>query len=141
MACTVVQARVGRSVRGTDVEDIAWLTPAGTLMTDEEWSTGQARALAIFLNGDGIPDPDRRGRRSRDHSFLLLVNPTSSAVTFIVPDERYGSSRSVVLDTAAPEVGVQPVPLIQPRVGPHSRLDLYPHLHDCSFSAVSIDPP
>jgi glycogen operon protein len=118
----------GRSFRGTNLEDIAWLTPAGVQMTDEEWTTGQARALTIFLNGEGIPDPDRRGRRLRDDSFLLLVNPTASAVTFIVPDERYGSSWTVVLDTAAPEIGAEPVPLsAQPQIGSQSRLDLYPN--------------
>ncbi len=41
-------------------------------MTD---AIGQASALAIFLNGDGILDPDRRGRRTHDESFLLMVNP------------------------------------------------------------------
>jgi len=118
----------GRPVRGTNLEDIAWLTPAGAPMTDEQWTTGQAHTLGIFLNGDGIPDPDRRGRRPRDDSFLLLINPTPAAVTFIVPDERYGSSWTVILDTAAPEVGREPVTLSAGlSVGPHSRLDLYPH--------------
>jgi isoamylase len=118
----------GRSVRGTNLEDIAWLTPAGVQMTDEEWTTGQARALAIFLNGEGIPDPDRRGRRLHDDSFLLLVNPTASGVTFIVPDERYGSSWTVLLDTTEPEMGAEPVLLsAQPQIAPHSRLDLYPN--------------
>jgi glycogen operon protein len=115
----------GRPVRGTNLEDIAWLTPAGAPMTDEEWATGQARALGVFLNGDGIPDPDRRGRRPRDDSFLLLVNPTSAGVTFIVPDERYGSSWTVILDTAAPELAAEPTTHLT--VWPHSRLDLYPN--------------
>jgi glycogen operon protein len=118
----------GRPVRGTNLEDIAWLTPAGAPMTDEQWTTGQAHALGIFLNGDGIPDPDRRGRRPRDDSFLLLINPTPAAVTFSVPDEHYGSSWTVILDTAAPEVGMEPFILSTgSTVGPHSRLDLYPH--------------
>jgi glycogen operon protein len=89
---------------------------------------GQAHVLGIFLNGDGVPDPDRRGRRPRDNSFLLLINPTPAAVTFSVPDERYGSSWTVILDTAAPEIGMQPLILSTgPTVRPHSRLNLYPH--------------
>jgi isoamylase len=118
----------GRPVRGTNLEDIAWLTPAGLPMTDEQWTTGQARALGIFLNGDGLPDPDRRGRRPRDRSFLLLVNPTANAVTFVVPDERYGSSWTVVLDTATSEAEAESIHLTtQPEVRAHSRLDLYPN--------------
>lgn len=118
----------GRPVRGTDLEDIAWLTPAGVPMTHEQWTAEEARALAIFLNGDGIPDPDRRGMRPRDDSFLLFVNPTPSTVTFAVPDKRYGSSWTAILDTAAPEVGAQPVVLPdQGDIRPHSRLDLHPN--------------
>lgn len=65
----------GRPVRGTDQEDIAWLTPAGIPMTDQEWTGGHARALTVFLNGQGIPEPDHRGQPLSDDSFLLLVNP------------------------------------------------------------------
>jgi isoamylase len=84
--------------------------------------------IGNLSHGDGIPDPDRRGRRPRDESFLLLVNPTSTAVTFIVPDERYGSSWMAVLDTAAPEVPTESVHhTAHLKIRPHSHLDLYPN--------------
>ncbi|MFR9804468.1 glycogen debranching protein GlgX [Pseudonocardia sp. RS010] len=100
----------GRPVRGTDLEDIAWLTPSGQPMTDAEWTDGLAHALAIFYNGEGIPEPDRRGRKLHDDSFLLLVNPTPAPVAFTIPDHRYGTSWAVHLDTAHPQRGPEPRP-------------------------------
>src|SRR5205807_1523214 len=45
------QAPVGAGV--TPSADIAWFSPAGKPMTDEEWE-GRGRSLAVFLNGEGV---------------------------------------------------------------------------------------
>ena len=103
----------GRPVRGTSLEDLAWLTPAGVPMSDAHWTDGSTRALAIFYNGDGIPEPDRRGRKLRDDSFLLLVNPSPDVVAFTLPGPAYGAAWEIVLDTADPQRGA-PGPLLPP---------------------------
>ncbi|MGZ4618624.1 MAG: glycogen debranching protein GlgX [Frankiaceae bacterium] len=92
----------GRPVRGTNLEDIAWLTPEGQPMTDAQWTSGQARALTVFLNGAGIPEVDRHGRRIEDDSFLLLVNPTAEELAFTLPDATYGLRWVTCVDTADP---------------------------------------
>ncbi len=47
---------------GDQSRDIAWRTPpAGDEMTPEDWDSGFGRSLAVFLNGEGIPEPDQRG--------------------------------------------------------------------------------
>jgi hypothetical protein len=56
-----------------------------------------------------------------------MVNPTFTAVTFIVPDERYGTSWIAVLDTAAPEAALASIHLTAQFERPHSHLDLYPN--------------
>ena len=62
--------------------DIAWFTPAGEEMTEDDWAAGYAKSLTVFLNGDAISEPDPRGERIRDDSFLLLFNaqPSGSGV-------------------------------------------------------------
>ncbi|KAB2349626.1 glycogen debranching protein GlgX [Actinomadura rudentiformis] len=82
--------------------DIAWLTPAGVTMTDDDWTVGFAKSLGVFLNGEAITEPDPRGRRITDDSFLLLINAHSEYVEFTLPGPEYGERWEYALDTAAP---------------------------------------
>jgi isoamylase len=93
----------GRPVRGSGgVDDIAWFRPSGELMTDEDWDTGFAKSVGVFLNGDAIPDPDARGERVRDDSFLLFFNASADDLDYVVPPDEFGETWAVVLDTVAP---------------------------------------
>jgi isoamylase len=89
----------GKPVRG--LNDIAWLTPSGEEMTDSDWNVGYAKSLAVFLNGDAITEPDRRGRPIRDDSFLLLFNAHHETIQFTIPKD-YGDMWHTEIDTAMP---------------------------------------
>ncbi|MDO5696346.1 MAG: glycogen debranching protein GlgX [Dermatophilus congolensis] len=73
----------GMSERG----DIVWLRVDGTEMVDDDWSTGYARTLAVYLNGDGISTPDERGRPVVDDDFILMFNAHSEPVEYTIPAE------------------------------------------------------
>ncbi len=93
----------GRPVRrrGADVlPDIAWFTPEGREMTEENWGSGFGRSIAVYLNGQGIPDRDRRGQRIMDDSFLLCFSAHDEPIAFHVPSAEYGQSWQLVVDTA-----------------------------------------
>ena len=92
----------GQDIRGVrdQLGDIAWFTPAGTEMTDADWQAGFAKSLTVFLNGDAISEPDRRGGPIRDDSFLLVFNASELDLEFALPPPRYGVLWSKVLDTA-----------------------------------------
>ncbi len=95
----------GHPVRGSGgIDDITWLRPSAEQMTDEDWESGHAKSLAVFLNGDGIREPDSRGERVADDSFLLCFNGHHEDITFCVPGEEYGERWETALDTAAPMV-------------------------------------
>jgi glycogen operon protein len=70
-------------------------------MTGGDWGSGYGQAIAVFLNGEAISEPDTRGQRVSDDSFLLLFNAHSEPVMFMLPGERFGHSWQVVIDTAA----------------------------------------
>ncbi|GGK85480.1 glycogen operon protein GlgX homolog [Sphaerisporangium melleum] len=93
----------GRAVRGSgdDLTDIAWLTPAGVEMADADWHNGYARSLCVFLNGEAITEPDRRGRRVVDDSFLLMFNAHHETIRFTIPKE-LGDAWIPEIDTAEP---------------------------------------
>ncbi len=81
------------------LQDIAWFTPAGAHMTDQDWGQGDARAVAVFLNGSAIPEPSPRGEKIVDDSFLLLLNASHQGIDFTLPEESYATVWTVVLDT------------------------------------------
>ncbi|KDN86219.1 glycogen debranching protein GlgX [Kitasatospora cheerisanensis] len=103
----------GRPVSGTHdaLTDIAWFTPGGEEMTKKDWSTSYAKSLTVFLNGNAISEPDRRGGKIVDDSFLLMFNAHSEPITFTVP-AGHGEAWQVVVDTSLPTL---PAPGTGPR--------------------------
>src|SRR6478735_1356751 len=79
--------------------DIEWLDITGSRMDQADWDAAYARSVMVFLNGDAIPETDRRGEPIVDDSFLLLLNAHHDVLEFTVPAAQYGASWSVVLDT------------------------------------------
>ncbi|MGW1157903.1 glycogen debranching protein GlgX [Streptomyces sp. NPDC002513] len=98
----------GRPVQGThdELSDIVWFTPQGQEMTQRDWTSAQASALTVFLNGNAISEPGPRGGRITDDSFLLLFNASPQPLEFVVPVD-HGREWQVVVDTAVPK-GVTP---------------------------------
>jgi isoamylase len=94
----------GRPIRSRDQQrDIAWFTPAGEEMTPEDWDSGFGKSLAVFLNGEGIPEPDQRGERVVDDSFVLCFNAHHEYLDFTLPSADYGTEWTVAIDTAVPD--------------------------------------
>ncbi|NMD58855.1 UNVERIFIED_ORG: glycogen operon protein [Nocardia globerula] len=93
----------GRPIRsGDQSRDIAWLTPAGEEMTPADWDSGFGKSLAVFLNGEAIPEPNYRGERVVGDSFLLCFNAHYEDMEFSTPNADYAAEWTVVLDTSMP---------------------------------------
>ncbi|HEU0192104.1 MAG TPA: glycogen debranching protein GlgX [Mycobacterium sp.] len=93
----------GRPIRGGDeTRDIAWLTPAGHEMTQQDWDSQLGRCVMVFLNGEALPEPDARGQRIVDDSFLLCFNSADHPVDFCTPNGDYAQQWTGVLDTNDP---------------------------------------
>ena len=88
----------------SEVGDIEWFEPGGQHMDEESWANGFARSMAVFLNGSAIPEPDTRGQRIVDDSFLVLFNGHDDQLRFTLPDEEYGGEWLIEIDTAAQEI-------------------------------------
>jgi isoamylase len=92
----------GRPLRGEEIDDIAWLTPEGAEMDDDDWDASYARALQVFLNGHGIASPDPRGQPVVDDSFLVLFNASDESIDFVLPPDTFAPGWRVVVDSALP---------------------------------------
>jgi isoamylase len=76
----------GLDVYGTKLRDLLWFRPDGKAMTEADWTSPDARTLAMFLAGRGIDDVDEAGRPLVDDNLLLLLNPSHEPVHFTLPE-------------------------------------------------------
>jgi glycogen operon protein len=93
---------LGRTLHGAEASDLGWFKADGEPMTDDDWQSGFARTVGMFLNGDAIPTPDARGEPIRDHSFLLLFNAHFETMPFRLPTSAWGERWEKVIDTNDP---------------------------------------
>jgi isoamylase len=89
----------GRAVRSSNVSDIAWFRPDGEQMSEQDWQSGHAKSLAVFLNGDALREMDEDGNHVRDDSFLLLFNAHHEPLPFTMPPASFGDRWRVIVDT------------------------------------------
>ncbi|MCZ2805096.1 glycogen debranching protein GlgX [Modestobacter sp. VKM Ac-2983] len=93
----------GRPVRraeGDPVQDVAWFTHAGELMSEEDWDAHYAKSIGVYLNGHGIRSTDERGEPVVDDCFYLVFNAWHEDIEFTLPTSEYAEGWTVVVDTA-----------------------------------------
>jgi glycogen operon protein len=69
-------------------------------MQQSDWQRGDARAVAVFLNGERIQESDKRGQKILDDSFLVLFNAHHEDLEFTLPPKEYGTWWAVLVDTS-----------------------------------------
>jgi len=79
------------------VKDVAWLTPVGTEIADENWNDGNARCMGVLL--DGRAQPTGVHRRGVDQSLLLILNSHHDVVPFLLPEVVGGQRWTLLIDT------------------------------------------
>jgi isoamylase len=109
---------MGRPLRGADVSDVGWFKPDGNEMTDQDWQSGFARSLGMFLNGRAIPTSDDRGDPVVDDSFYILFNAHFQEIKFRLPTSAWGDRWLKVIDTD------EPVPDLRERKESHAGEEL-----------------
>ncbi|HEX4725199.1 MAG TPA: glycogen debranching protein GlgX [Pseudonocardiaceae bacterium] len=87
-----------------ELGDIAWFTPSGAKMTQQNWGDGFGKAIMVFLNGAGMPDLDQRGMPVVDDSFLMAFNAHHEDIDMTLPGPDYGGDWRLVVDTVTGDV-------------------------------------
>jgi glycogen operon protein len=84
---------------GDPLPDVEWLLPDGTEMSPQDWETGFARSVGMFLNGHGMNERNDRGEPVRDVNFIVYLNAHDDTVTFRLPDANHGTAWELAIDT------------------------------------------
>jgi glycogen operon protein len=93
----------GRRIRGMD--DMVWFRHDGEEMTDDDWETGFARSVGVYMSGDTIRATDLYGERMTDDTFVVVFNASELDLPWVLPDATWGRRWVVDLDTADPTTG------------------------------------
>ena len=97
-------------------------------MTERDWNVHHARAIGIYMNGDGIQSVDARGGRVVDDSFYMIVSAHDGTLAFKLPEEVDHGEWRVAVSTEDPTLeGSETVYRVGDviRVGPRSVLVLW----------------
>ncbi|MEH2445240.1 MAG: glycogen debranching protein GlgX [Nostoc sp.] len=88
-----------RPIYGLGISDIGWFNADGSEMTQKQWLVSYAKAMEIFLNGEGIVTPGPRGERIIDESFLLFFNAHYETIEFALPNVFQDREWEIIIDT------------------------------------------
>ncbi len=80
-------------------KDLAWLRRDGQEFTDADWHFSDSRMIGMYMSGDLRKHRGPRGELLRDEPFLLILNGSAHAGTFLLPGAPFGAKYQVVVDT------------------------------------------
>ena len=66
--------------------DVRWWHPNGHEMTQDDWENSDLHAFGFVLRGT-LDETDAQGQLVEDDSFLILMNPDDTPVSFTLPEK------------------------------------------------------
>jgi len=89
----------GRPIKGINVKDIEWFSPDCKEMTEENWTSGYAKSLAIYMNGVDLGYTNIKGELVTDDNFYIIFNADNGPITYKLPPKKYGKKWVEVINT------------------------------------------
>jgi glycogen debranching enzyme GlgX len=95
----------GRPTIKGGIKDLVWVHSTGREMQTDDWLDDRNRSVGMFLSGDPLRSPGKRGEQIHDKSFMIWLNAGPDDVELVLPDNQWVHHGEVVLSTN-PEVAV-----------------------------------
>ena len=89
---------------GKPVKDVAWFGAHGKPMSNTDWNDGNNKCLGVLFDGRIMSHTDHdTAVTEQGKSLFLIANASHTDVPFKLPNYKYLSNWTVILDTAQPE--------------------------------------
>jgi isoamylase len=88
----------GHLIKEADVKDIDWFLPDGTEMTEENWNSGFAKSLGVYLNGTDL-GIGAKGEKVTDDNFYIIFNADHNPLEYQLPHVKHGKKWTEVINT------------------------------------------
>ncbi len=93
-----------RFIPGTKIQNVTWLNPDATEMTEPDWHDGARRSLSFLLRGEaGRYHLTAAGDPQPDLSYFVILNAHHEPAAWTLPSIEKGRGWTLVLDTDQPE--------------------------------------
>ncbi len=69
-------------------------------MNDDDWASGFAKSVGVYLNGAVIPTPDAHGHSVVDSTYLACFNAYWEPIEWKLPDPVWAEGWRPVLDSS-----------------------------------------
>jgi glycogen operon protein len=89
----------GKKLPESGQEDIAWFSPEGKQMCEEQWADAKRKALGVFYSGLGLRSATSSGEPAIDDDFFIIFNAGDTDVSFVLPPEQFGKAWEKLMDT------------------------------------------
>ena len=87
----------GNHIDESGTKDVAWLMPSGRELTEVDWHDRSLQTLAVHYTANASDGED-------GCSFLLLMNASPKAVSFVLPAAKAGQVWACLIDTRRNEI-------------------------------------
>lgn len=89
----------GQYIEGANIRDLAWYLPDGKELTLEDWENNRLKAFGLIMAFD---DPTENNEKPiMDNSFIILLNPSSETIEFVIPENNISEYWEVIIDTSS----------------------------------------
>jgi isoamylase len=89
----------GRLIKEINVKDIDWFLPDGREMTEENWKSGFAKSLSVYLNGSFLDMRSAKGEEVNDDNFFIIFNADADPIQYKLPTKIHGDHWIEVINT------------------------------------------
>lgn len=89
----------GSLIKEVKVKDIDWFLPDGSEMTEQNWNSGFAKSLAVYMNGSHMNITGPKGEEINDDNFYIIFNADAHPIQYKLPAKKYGDKWIEVINT------------------------------------------
>ncbi|MBK8175824.1 MAG: glycogen debranching protein GlgX [Rhodospirillales bacterium] len=94
-----------RSIKGTEITDIAWYRPDGKDLDQDDWGDGGLHRISFVVRGEaGEYHLTPRGEPQPDDSFFVILNADHEVVEWTIPTMSAGHVWQLLIETDRDEI-------------------------------------
>lgn len=99
----------GHNIRGTDIRDLVWYLPNGKEVNHDDWEDSELKSFGFVMALEDTTKPDDDPKFVIENSLMVLLNPSSETVEFVIPENNISKHWEVTIDTSSNTLNKKPL--------------------------------